>query len=145
MNAKRTQIFVSYSHKDEEWLKRLRVHLTPLERSYGVDIWDDTRITPGSKWRDAIKNAIESAGAAILLISADFLASDFITTDELPPLLKAAEDRGAIILPVIVSPSWFSKTQALSQFQSVNDPSTPLNTMAKWEQEKYFVKVAETI
>ena len=39
----RTTIFVSYSHQDSEWLKRLRVHLAPLEREHGLEIWDDTK------------------------------------------------------------------------------------------------------
>ncbi len=45
--ALRTKVFISYSHKDEKWLKRLQVHLKPLERQRRLDRWDDTRIAGG--------------------------------------------------------------------------------------------------
>jgi formylglycine-generating enzyme required for sulfatase activity len=141
----RTTVFMSYSHQDTDWLKRLRVHLKPLERDYHIDIWDDTKILPGSKWREEIERAVRAARVAVLLITADFLASDFIASDELPPLLVAAEREGALILPVIVSPSRFLKTKTLSQFQAVNDPSRPLIDMSRGEQESVFVGVAESI
>ena len=141
----RTKVFISYSHQDHEWLKRLRVHLRPLEREYDVEIWDDSRIAAGAKWRDEIARTIETTKVAVLLVSADFLGSDFIASDELPPLLKAAEEEGALILPVILSPSRFSKTKTLADFQAVNPPSKPLIDMPKGEQEAVFVKVAEII
>ena len=141
----RTQIFISYSHKDAKWLARLRVHLRPLEREYRVEVWDDTRISPGSTWKEEIKKAVESAKVAILLISADFLASDFIATDELPPLLKAAKEEGATILPIIISPSRFLQNSRLTQFQAANDPSEPLVEMREGQQEAVFVKVAVAI
>src|SRR2546423_5772777 len=142
---RRTKVFISYSHQDAEWLQRLRVHLKPLEREHRIDIWDDTRIRPGSKWRKEIKQALAATKVAVLLVSADFLASDFIATDELPPLLSAAEKEGAVILPVILSPSRFLKTPSLAQFQSVNLPSRPLIGMAKDEQEAVLVSVSEAI
>lgn len=141
----RTKVFVSYSHRDADWLKRLRVHLKPLERDFDVDVWDDKKIAPGSKWRAEIARAIEATRVAVLLVSADFLGSDFIASDELPPLLKAAEEEGAVILPVILSPSWFGRTESLSQFQTVNDPASPLIGMTKAEQEMVFVKVCEAV
>lgn len=61
-----------------------------------------TKILARKKWKDEIKNAILKTKVAILLVSTDFLGSEFITTDELPPLLKAAEDSGAVILIVIL-------------------------------------------
>lgn len=145
LNTKRRTIFISYSHKDREWLDRLRVHMKPLERSYDLDIWDDTRIRPGSRWNEEIREALESARIAVLLVSADFLASDFITTNELPPLLGAAKDDGAIILPVIVSPSRFLKIKSLAKFQAVNDPAMPLIEMSRVRQEDIFVKVVDSI
>lgn len=142
---KRTKVFISYSHQDAEWLKRLRVHLKPLEREHRIEIWDDTRIKPGSRWKEEIEQALATTKVAVLLVSADFLASDFIAADELPPLLSAAEKEGAIVLPVILSPSRFSRTTSLSQFQAVNDPSKPLIGMAKSKQEAILVKVTEDI
>jgi hypothetical protein len=142
----RTHVFISYSHIDREWLNRLRVHLRPLERELPqLEIWDDTRIRVGSKWRAEIASVIAQTKVAVLLVTADFLASDFIANNELPPLLQAAESDGAKILPVIVSPSRFMKMPSLSQFQTVNDPSKPLSDMERGKSEAVFVKVAETI
>jgi hypothetical protein len=142
---RRTKFLISYSHQDSAWLERLRVHLKPLERDYGAEIWDDTKIQTGSKWREEIRRALESARVAILLVSADFLGSDFIANDELPPLLKAAEEDGTFILPLILSPSGFKRHEALSEFQAFNDPSKPLVSMSRGEQEAVFEKVAEHV
>src|SRR5258707_7345588 len=141
----RDKVFISYSHEDRKWLKRLRVHLRPLERDQNIEIWDDTRITPGDRWRKEIRSAIESTQVAVLLISADFLASDFITTDELPPLLEAAEKDGAVILSIILSPSRFLRAPILSQFQTVNDPAKPLIGLSKLKQEALWLQLAETV
>jgi len=119
-------IFVSYSHQDSTWLDRLKVHLKPLERKYPLDIWDDTKIGAGSRWLEEIRLAIENARVAILLISADFLASDFIVNNELPHLLLAARTRGKVIMPVIVGHSLFESIDELSEFQAANNPKEPL-------------------
>ncbi|MBA3240619.1 MAG: toll/interleukin-1 receptor domain-containing protein [Acidobacteria bacterium] len=142
---RRSKVFISYSHQDAAWLRRLRVHLRPLEREHRVEIWDDTRIKPGSRWKEEIGQALAATKVAVLLISADFLASDFIARDELPQLLSAAEKDGATILPVILSPSRFEKTPSLSQFQAVNDPSEPLIGLTRVKQEAVLVKVSEII
>ncbi len=141
----RRSVFISYSHQDKSWLERLRVHLKPLERDLKIDIWDDSEIAPGSRWRDEIKAELNSARVAILLISADFLASDFISNNELPSLLLAAEKDGARILPVIVSPCRYSHHQELSQLQAVNSGSRALIKLEKYEQEEILVQVAELI
>jgi hypothetical protein len=143
--SKRTKVFISYSHRDNEWLERLRVHLKPLERDYALDIWDDTQIRAGAKWLDEIEKAIQSAKVGVFIVTADFLASDFIVKNELPPLLEAAEKDGAVIMSLIVSPSRFTSTKSLSQFESVNDPSRPLIKLSRGEQEEILVKVSEKI
>ncbi|HEU4887928.1 MAG TPA: toll/interleukin-1 receptor domain-containing protein, partial [Thermoanaerobaculia bacterium] len=141
----RTSVFISYSHRDEQWLQRVLIHLRPLARETGLEIWSDRRIEAGSQWREEITNAIASAKAMILIISADFLASDFIATDELPPLLEASRNEGAIILPLIVSPSRFSHTPQLSRFQAVNDPSRPVSALPEFEREEVFVRLATRV
>src|ERR1700680_3258867 len=101
---------------------------------------------------DQVRNGVKKfkrlsnkANAAVLIVSADFLASEFIRTNELPPLLKAAEEEGALILPIIASPSLFLRNTELSQFQAVNNPSAPLISATEGEQEAVFVRVAEEL
>jgi acyl carrier protein len=139
------KVFISYSHRDSEWLDRLRVHLRPLEREYGIDFWDDTRIAAGSRWKKEIANALETSKIAVLLVSADFLASEFVASDELPPLLTAAAQKDTIILPLILSPSRFLRTKSLSQFQAINDPMRPLINLTRGEQEEVLDRVAQRI
>ena len=141
----RIKVFISYSHEDAHWLERLQVHLKPLERKGLLERWDDTRIQPGMYRREAIEQALASAKVAVLLVSADFLASDFIAQHELPPLLKAAEQEGVLILPVIVGSCLFEQEPDLAQFQAVNAPDQPLDGLDKAEQEKRLLSVAKTI
>jgi hypothetical protein len=78
-------------------LDRLQVHLRPYSRRGDLDLRDDTRIGAGEQWRAAIREAIEKAAASVLLISADFLASDFVASEELPGL-QQAERAGARVI-----------------------------------------------
>ena len=91
-----------------------------------------------------MKKAIQSCQAAVLLVSADFMASNFIYNDELTPLLDAAKKRGVRIISLLVSSSSYDDSN-LSKFQAVNDISEPLDTLSKGQQEAYFVKVYKTV
>ena len=143
--ATRTKIFNSYSHADKEWLERLKRHLMPLVREGQLDCWDDTHIQPGDDWKQEIRTALGRAQVAVLLISADFFASDFIDETELPPLLAAAQAKGVRILPMILSASRFTRDPDLARFQAVNPPDQPLNMMPKGEQEEVLDRFAQTI
>ncbi|MEJ2164143.1 MAG: toll/interleukin-1 receptor domain-containing protein [Desulfobacterales bacterium] len=144
--ANRDKVFVSYSHKDKDIFERVQVHLKALENE-GVlfSLWDDTKIKPGMNWRDEIENAISAAKVVVLLVSTDFFASDFIQTNELPPLLTAAKNDGATILPLIIKPCRFRNNKELSVFQAVNDPAEPLSKMNNNQQEETLVELTENI
>ena len=144
-SPKKTMVFISYSHIDTEYLERLKIHLKPFEKKGLIDIWSDTKIKAGEKWKEQIEKALEKSVAAILLISADFLASDFIIDNELPPLLKSAEEKGKLILPVVLKPCRFTKDENLSKFQAVNNPNVPLSKMDDNGKEEIYVKVADYI
>jgi hypothetical protein len=143
-DRKSMPVFVSYSHQDKKWLERLQVHLKPLVRAGDIDLWDDTRIQPGADWKTEIDRALVSARVAVLLVSADFLASDFIHDEELPVLLQAARKRGTRILPVILSHSLFADS-SLARFQAVNAPDRPLEQLAKAGRDKVLSDLARTI
>lgn len=144
-DRRRKMVFISYSHDDVEWLKRVQKHLKPLQRKGLIDPWTDTRIEAGSKWKREIKNAIASARVAILLISASYLASEFIMEDELPPLLVAAENEGTRVLPLIIKPCGFLSEEQLSRFQAINDPAIPLLGQSEYDQEEALVRLSEAV
>jgi tetratricopeptide (TPR) repeat protein len=95
-------VFISYSHKDEVWKNRLLTHLRISEKEGLLELWDDRRIAAGTEWRAEIEKAIDAAAIGILLISADFLASDFIHDEEIPRMLEQRSKNGMRLFPVIV-------------------------------------------
>jgi len=142
---KRPNVFISYSHRDRDYLDRLLVHLKPLEKEGLIDLWVDTRIQSGDRWKREIDKALKRATVAVLLISADFLASDFITDDELPPLLRSAEERGTRIIPLVVKPCRFTRDKNLRHFQAINDPKDALVLLSDGAQEAYYDQVATEV
>lgn len=142
--ATRGNVFISYSHADRQWLDRLQVHLKPIEREGRLVRWDDTELKPGAKWETDIIDAINSAKVIVLLVTAEFLASDFIATTELPLILRVAEERGAKVLPVIVS-SCMWPYHPLATFQAANSPATPLATLPRRKREAALADIAAKI
>ncbi|MBV8176188.1 MAG: toll/interleukin-1 receptor domain-containing protein, partial [Verrucomicrobia bacterium] len=138
------QVFISYSHKDRDFLEDLETSLKPYLRHGSVKSWSDERITPGSKWLPQITSALINTKVAVLLVSPDFIASDFIYEQELGPLLKAAEQGGVKILWVPVRASGYKKT-GLKDIQAVLDPAQPLANMTNAERDQAWVKICEEI
>lgn len=139
ITEKRNKVFVSYSHLDKEFLEDIKRHFKPFLKE--IDFWDDSKIQPGQKWKEEIKVAINECKVAILLVSTDFLGSEFIATDELPPLLESAEKNGAVILTVILKPCLFEEFESLNQFQAMNAPSKPVIKMEYSEKEELYVNL----
>ncbi len=113
-----SKIFISYSHKDEDWKDRLVTHLGVLEKQGHLEIWDDRRIQGGDDWFPEIENAIEPAHIAIPLITANFLTSDFILGEEMPRLLERKNNEGLRIMPLIVRPCAWTQVKWLSPIQA---------------------------
>lgn len=96
-------VFISYSHKDEAWKDKLLPQLKALEQAgMGMVVWQDRRIDAGEKWHPAIQDAMADAVAAVLLISADYLASSFCVKEEVPYLLDQQERQGMLLVPVLI-------------------------------------------
>lgn len=142
--SERNQVFISYSHRDREWLDRLQTTLKPLVRSGQITTWNDQQIKAGARWFEEIERALSLAKVAVLLVSSNFLASDFIDKHELSPLLEVADKEGVTILWVAVSASMYDETE-IAKYQAANDPFRPLNSLSAAETDRVLVEICKKI
>jgi internalin A len=96
------RLFYSYSHKDEEHQAELEIHLTLLKRKGLLETWNDREITPGQEWAGEIDKALERADIILLLISSDFIASNYCYEIEMKRALERHETKEARVIPIIV-------------------------------------------
>jgi hypothetical protein len=143
-SAERTGVFISYSHQDKKWLTRLETMLAPLVRNKIIDLWDDTKIEPGDLRKNEIQTALDSAKVAVLLVSANFLNSEFIAKNELPPLLQAAMGGGAVVFWIYISDCMYEVTE-IAKFQAAHDISRPLDAMIESRQNSVLKEVCSKI
>jgi hypothetical protein len=118
--------------------------LAPLVRNGAVDVWDDTRIRPGEMWRDEIERALDSAKVVVLLVTPEFLASDFIADNELPSMLEASEDGGPTVMWIHVRAALYDET-SIAQYQPAHDVSRPLDQIRTPWRSAVFVEIAKAI
>lgn len=114
------EIFISYSHQDEEEKNELLRHLSVLRRQDLFDLWSDDRIGVGESWKNEIEEALTRARVAILLVTKNFLTSDFILEQEIPELLKRHQ-QGLTIIPVIAKDCAWRSVGWLAELQVFND------------------------
>lgn len=120
-------VFISYSHKDEEWKDRVVTHLRVLEMEGILDVWDDRRIEAGDDWKPEIEKAINAASIAVLLISANFLTSKFIRDEEVSRFLARRATDGVRVIPLILKPCAWQQVEWLSKIQGRPKDNRPLS------------------
>jgi len=138
----RSQVFFSYSHKDKRWLEMIQTMLKPAMRS--DMLWDDTRIDPGQEWKEEIRKSLASAKVAVLLVSKNFLASDFIRKHELSPILNAQKEEGLTVLWVPVGFCMYQDAD-IYEYQAAHEPSRPLDSLKGASRDKALVAICEKI
>jgi hypothetical protein len=135
-------VFISYSHSDEELYERLARHLKPLEYEGAIRPWRDRQITAGRDFSAEIVAELATAGAILLLVSPDFIASEFCWGVEMKRAMARHESGGARVVPIILRPvDWqrspFGKLLALPKD---GKPVTLWNN-----QDEALVDVAKSI
>ncbi|MGQ3284434.1 toll/interleukin-1 receptor domain-containing protein [Bosea sp. (in: a-proteobacteria)] len=140
--------FISYSHEDSNILDRLKVHFKPIEKKYNFLVWDDKRLRAGDKWKVEIEKNLDQADVIVILLSADFLASNFVMDFEYPKALSAAVDRGAKIVVLIVGPCLYDEFD-IAEFHFVNDPKETLQDVQaddfSAKHERILVRCVEVV
>jgi TIR domain len=126
-------VLVSFSHKDRKHVEEFRSRMEAGGLRDRLVLWSDNPLG----WRGHIEGALESAAAVVIFVSPSYLASDLMSEEGLSPLLERAQERGTLILPVILHASMFMRT-SLAQYQAVNRPDRPLSGMSSVDRDTLF-------
>ena len=140
----REHIFISYAHKDKQWLKRLKKHMRDDYSACLLQLWDDTRIQAGDNWENEIRTALASSRIAVLMVSSNFLESEYINKKELDYLLSILDREDVRLI-------WFTlddcKYHQLrwKNIQAAYDLDKPLADLTDIEQEKALDRICSQI
>ena len=105
-----SSLFLSYAHEDKELLEDLKTHLTALRRERLITLWSDQAIPPGAEWETQVREALAEADMILLLVSPNFIASEYIWNVELQEAMRRHRDGSATVVPVIARPSQWEFT-----------------------------------
>ncbi len=130
----RPLIFISYSHLDRDAKSFVQRHLDMLKPLGDVEVWEDSQIGLGDDWYQAIKYTLQSCSVAVLLISTDFLRSEFCTKEEVPILLRRRHYEGMMIAPILLRPCAWEIVSWLKALQMQS--TTPLLRLSELDQEE---------
>jgi hypothetical protein len=100
--ARPAKVFCSYSHTDEKFRSQLETHLALLSQQDAIHVWHDRRIEPGADWKKEIDKNLEEADIVLLLISADFMASQYCTGIEMKRALDRQDIGSTRVVPILI-------------------------------------------
>ena len=136
------RVFYSYAHEDEALRDQLEKHLSLMQRQGIIQAWHDREITAGRAWKDAIDQNLEAAELILLLISPDFLHSDYCYDIEMQRALERHDTGEAWVLPIHLRPvDW--QGAPFARLQSLPTDARPVTEWANRDQA--FRNIAEGI
>ncbi len=140
--AGKHELFYSYAHKDEKLRNELEKHLFHLKRLGSIVEWYDRDISAGTEWEYEINAHLNSASIILLLISPDFMASEYCYSTEMTRAMERHEAGEARVIPIILRPSdW--KSSPFSKLQVLPTNGRPVT---KWQsRDEALVDVARGI
>src|SRR5579864_9717496 len=95
------EVFISYASEDIKWREKLEKHLSSLKRQKFIHAYHDGNIVPGTEWEKQILDCLNSAQIILLLISADFMSSEFCYSTELERAIERHDSDQARVIPII--------------------------------------------
>ena len=135
-------VFCCYARKDTPYLVELRTHLMPMQRSGLITLWADVDIEAGAEWKKALRLYLNTAHIILLLVSADFLASEYCYTMEMQRALERHENGEAHVIPIIIRFSSWQETP-LGKLQVLPKDGLPIS---KWhDRDEAFHDVSERL
>lgn len=144
MKERPVRLFYSYSHQDERLRNELETHLKLLQRRGMIETWHDRKIEAGDEWKRKIDENLERADLILLLVSADFIASDYCYEIEMKRALERHEKGEARVIPVILRDcNWQKADVPFARLQALPKDGKPVK---KWpDRDSAWRNVAERI
>lgn len=138
------EIFCSYSHRDEALLNKLKTHLTPLQREGLIDVWHDRNISAGIEWEKEIGEHLNKAQIILLLISPDFMASDYCYSVEVKRAIERHERGEARVIPIILEHVYW-QVAPLNKLQALPTDARPIMSKSWHNRNEAFLNVVKGI
>lgn len=136
------RLFMSYSHKDEALRDELETHLAVLRRQGVLEVWHDRKLLPGDHLDTAINAELERADVVLLLLSSDFLASDYCFGVEMRRAMERHQAGSARVIPVILRPCDWAETELRAYLATPTDGKA----VTKWANaDEAFLTIAQAI
>src|SRR2546421_4014039 len=137
------QIFLCYAQKDKKMLNELKKHLEPFQRLGSVEMWHDADISAGLEWETEIAKHLNGAHIILLLISADFIASDYCYSIGLKRAIERHKRKEARVIPIILRPVYWKTVEPLSKLQPLPTNGKPVTTWPN--RDSAFENISEGI
>ena len=138
-------VFISYAHQDAKWKDDFLKHLAPAKRRGLVDVWTDDVIQASQNWREEIEKALDTADVGLLLVSANFLASDFIMESELPAFVRAQQAGRCRIVWVLLQECGWRFVEELEVLQAAHSPARPLRSLRAADRDKELTRIIQEL
>lgn len=138
------KIFFCYAHEDEALLNKLKAHLRPLQRVGLIDVWHDRDISAGTKWEEEINKHLNEANIILLLVSPDFMDSDYCYGKEMRRALERDQRGEARAIPIILRPVMWQQSP-FGKIQALPTDGKPVVSAFWHSPDEAFLNIAEGI
>ena len=142
--SKHIDIFIAYAHEDESILAELKTHLSVLERTQNVTVWYDGLVMPGQEWQTTTKEVMQKSQIILLLISADFIASDECYNESMTQALAMHKSGKCTVIPILARACLWQDTP-FATLQVLPKNQQPLLSSIWKTAEEPFTQVAENL
>src|SRR5215467_13543702 len=141
---KSIEIFFCYARKDQQLLENLKFHLMPLQRAKLISMWYDADITPGTPWEEEIRKHLDTSELILLLVSSDFIASEYCYSTEMGRAMERHRRGEARVIPIILRPVYWQQAP-FGKLQVLPTDAIPV-TSRKWhDSDEALYDVTEGI
>jgi formylglycine-generating enzyme required for sulfatase activity len=136
-------VFISYAHKDEDLREELEKHLCLLKRQYFINVWHDRDISAGTDWKRAISTQLNTAQIILLLISPDFMASEYCYSDEMKQAIGRHQAKEARVIPIILRHVDWEEDPLFGHLQALPTGGAPIESDRWRYRDEAFLDVVK--